>query len=375
MKISTQFDAGSIDVVSAERYDDIQLRLRPDNAAGFAQWFHFRLQGVAYQPCVLRILNACDAAYPEGWDDYQACASYDRSNWFRVPTRYENGELVIEHTPLSNSVYYAYFEPYSHERHLDLIGEAQGSGLCQLDDLGSTLDGRDINLLTVGNQVASDLKVWLIARQHPGETMAEWFVDGFLRRLLDWQDPLSRALLEHATFYIVPNMNPDGGVRGNLRTNAAGANLNREWLAPSAERSPEVLCVRQKMQETGVDLFLDIHGDEAIPYVFVAGTEGVPGYGERIAALEARFKETLALASPDFQDIHGYDKDAPGEANLSLATNWVGHTFGCLAFTLEMPFKDNDNLPDDDYGWSSQRSIRLGEAMLNPVYAVLNRLR
>ena len=126
MKISTQFDAGSIDVVSAERYDDIQLRLRPDNAAGFAQWFHFRLQGVAYQPCVLRILNACDAAYPEGWDDYQACASYDRSNWFRVPTRYENGELVIEHTPLSNSVYYAYFEPYSHERHLDLIGEAQG---------------------------------------------------------------------------------------------------------------------------------------------------------------------------------------------------------------------------------------------------------
>ncbi|MCG9075600.1 M14 family metallopeptidase [Laribacter hongkongensis] len=375
MKISTQFDAGSIDVVSAERYDDIQLRLRPDNAAGFAQWFHFRLQGVAYQPCVLRILNACDAAYPEGWDDYQACASYDRSNWFRVPTRYENGELVIEHTPLSNSVYYAYFEPYSHERHLDLIGEAQGSGLCQLDDLGSTLDGRDINLLTVGNQVASDLKVWLIARQHPGETMAEWFVDGFLRRLLDWQDPLSRALLEHATFYIVPNMNPDGGVRGNLRTNTAGANLNREWLAPSAERSPEVLCVRQKMQETGVDLFLDIHGDEAIPYVFVAGTEGVPGYGERIAALEARFKETLALASPDFQDTHGYDKDAPGEANLSLATNWVGHTFGCLAFTLEMPFKDNDNLPDDDYGWSSQRSIRLGEAMLNPVYAVLNRLR
>ncbi|MCG9054566.1 hypothetical protein LH442_00940 [Laribacter hongkongensis] len=375
MKISTQFDAGSIDVVSAERYDDIQLRLRPDNAAGFAQWFHFRLQGVAYQPCVLRILNACDAAYPEGWDDYQACASYDRSNWFRVPTRYENGELVIEHTPLSNSVYYAYFEPYSHERHLDLIGEAQGSGLCQLDDLGSTLDGRDINLLTVGNQVASDLKVWLIARQHPGETMAEWFVDGFLRRLLDWQDPLSRALLEHATFYIVPNMNPDGGVRGNLRTNAAGANLNREWLAPSAERSPEVLCVRQKMQETGVDLFLDIHGDEAIPYVFVAGTEGVPGYDKRIAALEARFKETLALASPDFQDTHGYDKDAPGEANLSLATNWVGHTFGCLAFTLEMPFKDNDNLPDDDYGWSSQRSIRLGEAMLNPVYAVLNRLR
>lgn len=367
MKISTQFDAGSIDVVSAERYDDIQLRLRPDNAAGFAQWFHFRLQGVAYQPCVLRILNACDAAYPEGWDDYQACASYDRSNWFRVPTRYENGELVIEHTPLSNSVYYAYFEPYSHERHLDLIGEAQGSGLCQLDDLGSTLDGRDINLLTVGNQVASDLKVWLIARQHPGETMAEWFVDGFLRRLLDWQDPLSRALLEHATFYIVPNMNPDGGVRGNLRTNAAGANLNREWRDPSAERSSEVLLVRRAMEASGVELFLDIHGDEALPYVFFSTAEEVPGFSDEQRARQARFVEAFAAASPDFQTEHGYAVGRFEDELLTLASKWVAHRFGCVSLTLEMPFKDNANLPDGIAGWSGERSMRLGAAMLAPI--------
>ena len=47
----------------------------------------------------------------------------------------------------------------------------------------------------------------------------------------------------------VPNMNPDGSWRGHLRTNAAGANLNREWAAPSAQRSPEVLLVRAKMDQ------------------------------------------------------------------------------------------------------------------------------
>ena len=375
MKISSQFDAGSIEIVSFERFDDIQLRLRPDNASEFAQWFHFRLQGAAYQPCVMRFLNAGESAYPDGWDNYQACASYDRVNWFRVPTRYDGNVMTIEHTPLANSVYYAYFEPYSWERHLDLIGEAQGSGLCQVSDLGSTLEGRDLNLLTIGHEVSSDLKVWIIARQHPGETMAEWFVDGLLRRLLDWHDPVSRAILDRATFYIVPNMNPDGAVRGNLRTNAAGANLNREWNDPSSAKSPEVLLVREKMQETGVDLFLDIHGDEALPYVFVAGTEGVPSYDARIAELEQRFKHHFLLASPDFQENHGYPKDAPGSANLALATNWVGNAFNCLAFTLEMPFKDNANLPDDDYGWNSQRSLRLGEAVLNPIYAVVNSLR
>ena len=208
MKISTRFDAGALTVTDLSNPADIRLALRPDNASDFAQWFYFRLQGAAYQNCVMHFENAAQAAYPEGWEDYQACASYDRQNWFRVPTRYENGVLTIEHTPLANSIYYAYFEPYSSEQHLNLLGDAQGSGLCQIDDLGSTVEGRDMNLLTIGNQVQSDLKVWVIARQHPGETMAEWFVEGLLARLLDPQDATARARLDTATCSTVPTTNP-----------------------------------------------------------------------------------------------------------------------------------------------------------------------
>ena len=374
-KISSSFDAGAISVIDSTNSQNIRLALRGDNAASFSQWFYFRLQGAAYQPCRIRIENAGQSSYPEGWEDYQATASYDRNNWFRVPTRYEDGVLTIEHTPLAGSVYYAYFEPYSHEQHLNLLGDAQGSGLCQIDDLGSTAQGRDINLLTIGHQAASDLKIWIIARQHPGESMAEWFAEGLLSRLLDHQDPTARALLDCATFYIVPNMNPDGAALGNQRTNAAGADLNREWQNPSPERSPEVYAVRQKMHETGVDLFLDIHGEEALPYVFAAGCEGNPSYDARLAALEAAFKTALRQASPDFQDEHGYPKTAPGQANLAIAKSYVGETFGCLSYTLEMPFKDNINLPDDDFGWNGQRSLRLGEAILSAILAVCPQLR
>ena len=374
-KISSNFDAGAITVIDSTDSQNIRLALRGDNAASFSQWFYFRLQGAAYQPCRIRIENAGQSSYPEGWEDYQATASYDRSNWFRVPTHYEDGVLTIEHTPLAGSVYYAYFEPYSHEQHLNLLGDAQGSGLCQIDDLGSTAQGRDINLLTIGHQAASDLKIWIIARQHPGESMAEWFAEGLLSRLLDHQDPTARALLDCATFYIVPNMNPDGAALGNQRTNAAGADLNREWQNPSPERSPEVYAVRQKMHETGVDLFLDIHGEEALPYVFAAGCEGNPSYDARLAALEAAFKTALRQASPDFQDEHGYPKTAPGQTNLAIAKSYVGETFGCLSYTLEMPFKDNINLPDDDFGWNGQRSLRLGEAILSAILAVCPQLR
>ena len=65
-------------------------------------------------------------------------------------------------------------------------------------------------------------------------------MQGLLNRLHDQHDALSKKLLRDAVFYVIPNMNPDGTWRGHLRTNAAGANLNREWAHPTAEQSPEV---------------------------------------------------------------------------------------------------------------------------------------
>jgi murein tripeptide amidase MpaA len=201
--------------------------------------------------------------------------------------------------------------------------------------------------------------------------MAEWFVEGMLERLTDAADPIARRVLERAVVYVVPNMNPDGSVRGNLRTNAAGANLNREWLSPSRERSPEVFCVRAAMQATGVDAFLDVHGDEALPYVFTDGNERLPTYSPRMAALERGFTDALKAANPDFQTVHGYPPDKESKVNLTVASKWVGSTYGGLALTLEMPFKDNADLPDPVRGWSGARSKRLGADTLTALYAML----
>ena len=241
MQISSCFDSGAIEVVRLDDPADIRLRLRKDNAADFHQWFHFRLTGAAGKPVRMVFENAASAAYPDGWRDYHCVVSYDRQHWFRIArTRYENGELIVDHTPERDSVYYAYFEPYSHERHLDLVARVEQSPHARARKLGSTVDGRDLDLVVVGDEAPGRVPIWIIARQHPGETMAEWFVEGLIERLLDGADPVARKLREHALLYIVPNMNPDGAVRGNLRTNAAGRNLNREWRTPDEQASPEV---------------------------------------------------------------------------------------------------------------------------------------
>lgn len=370
IKISHQFDAGSIEVICAESPQHIDLNIRKDSNSDFLQWFYFRLQGARGELCTMRFLNAAQAAFPDGWNGYQTVASYDRENWFRVPTTYDGQTLTVNFAPERDSIYFAYFEPYSSERHLQLLGRVENSSLARVLDLGSTLDGRDINVAVIGNPAATK-KIWIIARQHPGETMAEWFAEGMIDALLDVANPIAHELLKNAVFYIVPNMNPDGSARGNLRTNAAGTNLNREWMNPSLETSPEVFAVKNKIHEVGCDLFLDIHGDEALPYVFVAGCEMLEDFSAQQAAEQQIFIEHFKHASADFQTEHGYAAGKYQESVLKLASKYIGHTFKCVSLTLEMPFKDNANLPNAQVGWNGARSANLGQAILKPIVTTL----
>ena len=370
--ISSAFDAGNIRVVKTKG-NVVDLAIVKDHMSDFYQWFHFRVAGAAGREITLRITNCADAAYPNGWPGYKGVMSLDREEWVRIAdTSYADGVLTMKLTPPQDVIWVAYFAPYSMERHHDLVTSVSSLPGVGYASLGKSLDGQDIDCLTIGE---GPVRVWLYARQHPGETMAEWWMEGALEKLTDDDDPVARMLRRECTFRVIPNMNPDGSRRGHLRTNAAGVNLNREWHAPSAEKSPEVLCVRNAMDEAGVDFSMDVHGDEAIPANFLAGFEGIPSITDRQLKLFNLFGETLERLSPDFQREQGYEIPAPGEANMSMSTTQLAERYGCVAMTLEMPFKDNSNLPDEVYGWSPQRSKFLAYACLDALHAILPELK
>ena len=171
--------------------------------------------------------------------------------------------------------------------------------------------------------------MWLYARQHPGETMAEWWMEGALEKLTDPDDPVARVLRRECTFHVVPNMNPDGSRRGHLRTNAVGVNLNREWHAPSAEKSPEVLCVRNAMDETGGRLRDGRPWRRGDPGQLPRRVRGHP-VADRApdASCSSCSRDTLERLSPDFQTRQGYEIPAPGQANLSMSTTQLAERFG-----------------------------------------------
>ncbi len=360
IEIDAGFDSGNIEVLSIDGAA-ARLAIRKDHQSDFFQWFHFRVAGAAGRELTLKITGLNASAYPGGWPGYRAAVSEDREFWGRADSSFDadedNGTLTIRYRPEGSLAWFAYFAPYSWERHQDLIAAtALGEGVDHRV-LGRSLDGRTIDCLDLGTGAK---QVWLYARQHPGESMAEWWMEGAIDCLTDPADPIGRKLRQLCRFHIVPNANPDGSRRGHLRTNAAGINLNREWDSPSAEKSPEVLAIRKAMDESGVDFAMDVHGDEAIAAVFLAGFEGIPSWSEDLQGGFDRYKTILARRTPDFQTRLGYPVAGKGKANLAMSTNQLAERFGAVSMTLEMPFKDNDDLPCRAQGWSPERSAILG---------------
>lgn len=384
--INGQFDSGNINLVDASDSSRIRLLIRKDKGSDFLQWFHFSASGLADKTCTFVIENAGVTTYPKGWENYHVACSVDRQLWGRVPSEFDGQQLTWTVEADHDQMWFAYFAPYSLEQHADLVSAAAADPGVRHEVLGLTHQGRSIDYLHVqplqdtglaanesfqpDNRVRPQL--WVIARQHPGESMAEWFMEGLLFRLLDIDDATSHALRQIADIHVVPNMNPDGSFLGHLRTNALGVNLNREWADPSVERSPEVFCVLERMRQTGITLALDVHGDEALPYNFIAGTEGIENWtAERNREL-VNLKHTWASINPDFQDNHGYPINKPGNANLTICSNQLASSFDCLAMTLEMPFKDTANAPRPTVGWSPERCLRLGASYIDIAWLALN---
>ena len=398
--VSSDFDGGSISGPAAFDADSgpVRVELSPDPRGGPGQWYCFRLEGAAFLDVELLIAGLGRSAHPGAWDGAKAVCSYDRKEWFRVPGRLEGDEFVIRCEPLGNSFFCAAFEPYGYESHLDLIGEIQGSGLCSVDCVARGPDGRGVDLVTMGNQAESDFKVWVIARQRPSHAMAEWFAEGFLRRLSDWHDSMSRRLLDLATFYVAPCVCPDGAAMGLSLRNPLGADLARSW-GEGAQNAPEIEGLKRAMAQRGADVALFVDGDESLPYVCL---DGFAGGADRYAEL---FERSLRFDCPDVSGStaqalsaaqegarDGMDPCASalgaaagatrgaapgaGESGLEsgLGGQWAAEKLGALALGITMPFKDNALLPDEDYGWSGQRALRLGECALNPILRALTQM-
>lgn len=370
--MSIQFDAaydgGNIEVL---RVDGAQaeLAIRPDAPGPWFQWFDFKVLGGAGQDVVLSITNAGQSSYADGWDGYRARVN-EGDGWVCAETAYGDGVLTIRRRLKADEARFAYFTPHDGAAHAALVRRIVAAG-AQHQTLGQSVEGRAIDCLSLGD---GEAQVWLVARQHCGETMGSWWMEGALDRLIDPADAVAVELRRRARIHVVPLSNPDGAARGHLRGNAAGLDLNRQWHGPDPQTAPEVAAILAGMDKTGVALCLDVHGDESIPHVFIDAMDAEAGASARALGGVARFTEALLALNPAFQTRIGYPRTYGGEGAPGMCARAVCTRFDAAAMTLEMPFKDSLDHPDPVHGWSAESSARMGHDCVEAVLAALEGL-
>lgn len=141
------------------------------------------------------VANASAVSFPGAWPGtsvfctaagIESQSNDDDDSWGRnTTTEYDDVDGTLSWTqlhPSNGSTFFSYWPPYTHGRHLKLIADCTarisyargGGGSCGgygpvIGSLGRTLEGREIECLSIGN---GRLTAWVQHRQHPGETMA-----------------------------------------------------------------------------------------------------------------------------------------------------------------------------------------------------------
>ncbi|MFT6934066.1 MAG: murein tripeptide amidase MpaA [Maribacter sp.] len=113
----------------------------------------------------------------------------------------------------------------------------------QTRSIGKSEQGRDLNLLTVGDSESKKMLI-VISRQHPPEVTGYLAMKAFVENLSS-DSKLARKFRKKFTTYVIPLMNPDGVDNGHWRHNAGGIDLNRDW---ANFNQPETQAVKEFMK-------------------------------------------------------------------------------------------------------------------------------
>lgn len=183
----------------------------------------------------------------------------------------------------------------------ELRADAARCPLVRLTTLGRSAGGRrDLWMARVADPTVSTgrtVRVMLLCRQHGDEPAPTEAALALLHRLAAGHDPALGADLKRVTFYIVPMVNPDGA-EAMTRSNAAGADLNRDWGVFS---QPETREVDRAVTLIRPHVVIDAHNwDPGDPYnadcIEVARTLGVRTTPVTLAARDLQQDAVALLA-------------------------------------------------------------------------------
>lgn len=285
VSVFTDFEGGSLGRVRqlGENWLECAVKGEADHEGRNRQatWYYFRLEGAAGRLVTIDLVElAGEYNYKPNRgvldDRTPPVYSYDRRTWRHLTdVEYDASvpRLRLRIQPERSPVWIAHVPPYTTEDLTRLLGGLRGHPHFTRRVIGKSAEGRELLLLTVTDPLARGDRpvVWLMARQHAWESPTSWVAEGALRFLLS-DSSEAAAIRRRVVFHVFPMVDPDGVVRGGVRFNVHGYDLNRNWDAIDPEKMPEIAAHRRAVLDWvdgggRLDLFLTLHNTETAEYL------------------------------------------------------------------------------------------------------------
>ena len=357
--VSTNFDAGNIIKKRCETIDNINiytLEIKKDPYPKFTRkkyqnWYYFQVNNVKGKKCKFIIENLVNI--DNDWKGHKVVYTYDHKCFYRHSTTLNEKQNYItwNFTPKKNKIWFSYYVPYSRDRVYKLNKKISNRNDVSKIILGKTSLNNKIELLRFGKGLKH---IFIIARQHPGETIGSWMLEGFLKALFYSKfTNQTKKLLETFTFHVIPMVNPDGVQLGHWYTQKHGHNCNRQWMK---KKCPEIKLIDKYMKQYEGCLYFDFHGDEGCKKHFFTTCDRTKKKKDGVWDF---FRKRMKHYSKNF-DKEDYYKKAAHNVHGTFDCAWenaltlegcMKHDYKKECVSLE-PLRIGKNLYKCIYDWS-----------------------
>ena len=321
MNVLSNYDGSSIDILKYNNDENsVYLSLKKENDS-YSQYYNFIIDNNQNTDGYIYIQNIKLSKYYDKDSIFFPYKRLDASNdWQRIDDSsfsIADNMLIIKVEP--NAKFEISLVPRYTKEHLERFFDT----IKNFEYL--KISNNIIPKVDLGNTKLPT--IFVIGRQHPGETLSSFFIEGMINSIIQNNKLLAKY---HFVFYPIVNTI---GVKNGCHRYIDGIDFNRVWQSNKAPK--EIQFIKEELRLYNLLYFIDVHNDEITPmdYIRISGNIN----RKSIAGLTV-----LKSMNPLYRLLRSIIKQKK-IINLSYKTarEYVKKHYGCTSILIELSMKEN----------------------------------